>query len=503
MKTPRSSRSRALTAVALALSSLLALSAGGDGAEARPATGQFTLVYNVNNGGYVDVCGCKQKKVRNGSLTRRSSFIKQLRSTGRTLLLLDGGSTLFSVMDAPHTVQRDEAIRKAALIVEAYDHIGYRAMAVGVSDIAMGLDTLKELLAKAKFDALSANFRDAATKKLIFKPHEVYTVNGVRVGVIGLTLETMGSAYLAKAAPGTELSDPIEAARESVAALRGRVDLIVALSHIKQESNYRLVRELTEIGVVVDPFIEYQNHRTWIKKEEWLGVLDETLFLRSDGQGARLGVLDIWLDRPGAKLRHRYLKEQLEEAARSGTATPEQQAELAVYEKRNLYTFERVSISPHHLEDPEIDRLVQAWKKGIDPSAVALRGKELPMRDVFATASKCRPCHQAQFDFWADTGHAHALESLKKTGDEHRYDCVGCHALGYGTAFLDTTRIGDWANVQCESCHGANPGHLSEPEKHRYAKVAEETCLACHNEEHTLKDFHFLSMRRKTACPKG
>ena len=44
---------------------------------------KFTLVFNVNNGGYIDVCGCKHKEVRQGSLTRRASFLRQFRATGR------------------------------------------------------------------------------------------------------------------------------------------------------------------------------------------------------------------------------------------------------------------------------------------------------------------------------------------------------------------------------------------------------------------------------------
>ena len=34
----------------------------------------LTLVYNVNNAGYIDVCGCKHKEGRQGSITRRASF---------------------------------------------------------------------------------------------------------------------------------------------------------------------------------------------------------------------------------------------------------------------------------------------------------------------------------------------------------------------------------------------------------------------------------------------
>jgi hypothetical protein len=125
------------------------------------------------------------------------------------------------------------------------------------------------------------------------------------------------------------------------------------------------------------------------------------------------------------------------------------------------------------------------------------------MRDRYLTVAGCKGCHEKQHEFWLETGHAHAMESLATTGDEHRYDCVACHSLGYGTAYLDTSKIGGWANVQCESCHGASPEHATDPAKHRFGAVAEITCLGCHNEEHTLKKFDFFAMRRQAGCPKG
>src|SRR6058998_242553 len=98
------------------------------GKAAGGPTKNFTLVYTVNNAGYIDVCGCKHKEVRQGSLTRRASFLKQLRATGRDLLLVDGGSSLFALEDRVKESELTEALRKAELIIEAYNRMGYRAM---------------------------------------------------------------------------------------------------------------------------------------------------------------------------------------------------------------------------------------------------------------------------------------------------------------------------------------------------------------------------------------
>jgi hypothetical protein len=464
---------------------------------------KFSLVYNVNNAGYVDVCGCKKKEVRQGSLTRRASFLKQLRATGRQICLLDGGSSLFSIKDNLKDSEREEAIKKATLIVEGYNRIGYQALAIGPFDLAAGLDTLKDLEKRAEFAFLSANLVDKATDKLHFKPYVILETGGVRLGVIGLTLSTLNKKYLEKVAPNLKVLDPFKAAKKCVDDLRGKVDLIVALSHLRQENNIKLVSELKELEILLDPYIEYGNHHTWIKEHEWLDFKDETVFLRTDGQGARLGILDIEVATPRVKLADAARIAELEAAVESKEATPEEIKELELSRGKNILHFQRISIEPHHRTDPEIDLMVAEWKKGIDPSRVAHLEAQLPNKEDFVTVAKCQTCHEKQYDNWKTTKHSHAMASLTETGDEHRYDCVGCHSLGYGEAYLDTSKMGSFAEVQCESCHGTNPKHMEAPKEHTFGRVKRSDCLVCHNKEQTRTNFHFAEAKAQIQCPKS
>lgn len=477
------------------------------GAVVFSETGQparkFTLVYNVNNAGYIDVCGCKHKEVRQGSITRRASFLKQLRGTGRELLILDGGSSLFALDERIKESELNEAVRKAELIVEAYNRMGYRAMAVGSGDLAAGFDTLRKLEGNAKFPFLSANLVDKSTQKPLFPTHVVVEAGGIRVGIFGLTLNTMSRAYLAKVAPQIMVTDPLEAAKKVLEELRGKADLVVALSHLKEETNFELISKLKDLEIVVDPFIQYGSHHTWIKEEEWQTFKDDTLVLRSDGQGARLGVLDIQMVTPRGKLTAEDRLKKLEDSVTAGTATADEKAELERNRGKNLFVFRRVSLEPHHLTDPEIDLLIEEWKKNIDPSKVAHLEGQLPKKGEFSTVEGCRKCHEKVYEFWNGTKHAHALASLEKTNDQHRFDCVGCHSLGYGLVFLDTSKIGPYANVQCESCHGTSPKHAEDPAKHSFRKITRTDCIVCHNKEQTRSEFNFAQARREIQCPKS
>jgi hypothetical protein len=143
-------------------------------------------------------------------------------------------------------------------------------------------------------------------------------------------------------------------------------------------------------------------------------------------------------------------------------------------------------------------------------------------------ADKCKNCHQSDaagnpYAHWQKAGHSRAFEVLasdaamaaaKARGiEEPQKDgrCLKCHvtALGVPAEALkkgfDATK-----GVQCETCHGPGEQHMKArfaaaaqggaepgavqaiPAGEIVAKVDEQTCRACHNEESpTYKPFCF------------
>ena len=111
-----------------AASAVCGLVAAGD----TPRSKKFMFLYTVNNSGYVDVCGCKQKKVKQGSVSRRLTLLKTVRAEGKPLLLLDGGSTFFNIQNrTPKEFEREQLRTKAYVIVESMNRMAYDAMAMG------------------------------------------------------------------------------------------------------------------------------------------------------------------------------------------------------------------------------------------------------------------------------------------------------------------------------------------------------------------------------------
>jgi 5'-nucleotidase len=89
---------------------------------------------------------------------------------------------------------------------------------------------------------------------------EVLTIQGkqgetVRVGLIGVTLDSNPAQYV-------KYSDPIDTAKEQVKALVGKVDIIVAITHLSLAEDQKLAAEVPEIALILGGH-EHENIQQW------------------------------------------------------------------------------------------------------------------------------------------------------------------------------------------------------------------------------------------------
>ena len=107
-----------------------------------------------------------------------------------------------------------------------------------------------------------------------------------------------------------------------------------------------------------------------------------------------------------------------------------------------------------------------------------------------------RAVYQAAAEQWKKTDHAHALATLHDNGHDRDLACVGCHTVGFlrpGGTRDWTTLTEQFANVGCESCHGASVVHVRSINKRKGTsrKVAAEVCLGCHTHNQNLGPFNY------------
>ncbi len=123
----------------------------------------------------------------------------------------------------------------------------------------------------------------------------------------------------------------------------------------------------------------------------------------------------------------------------------------------------------------------------------------------FAGSEACATCHPAAYKSWKNSKHAHAIDILKLRGKTEDPECVGCHVLGFDVdgGFASLSRSPQFANVNCENCHGARLQHTTNPSlQHDPKPISEETCRTCHQGEHSPQ-FNFESYWSKIFHGRG
>ena len=389
-------------------------------------------------------------------------------------LLVDGGDAFFGppTIKAKLPAHERAEFRKARAVLHSYNYMGYQAVGLGPNSIQFGVDKLEAFLKDAKFPVICANLVEKSTGKPVFNRSWIIEESGVRFGVYGVILDKLHRGYR-KRVLGEKYTilDPIETTRRIVPELRKQCDIVIGLSNLHKSDNFKIAQTIKGIDALIDPYSQAGNKSIWILSGEYLVDKWDAPVLRIDGQGSRVGVFEMLF---------------------SGES------------KEYTYQAYDYPLEPQIFSHPELADLVSKIEKGsMKTPVVDSNPQEVRLlSDLFLGEEICGGCHTEQYDFWKATSHKTAYDSLEKNKDHLKYECIECHSVGYGVAFVDLAEVGDFKGVQCESCHGVNPDHAENPKKHRLEKVNDTACWGCHNDKITGKDFFYEEALKKAACPK-
>jgi 2',3'-cyclic-nucleotide 2'-phosphodiesterase / 3'-nucleotidase len=173
-------------------------------------------------------------------LARVATVVKQARKEEPDLLLLDSGDT---IQGTPLTFYHARVNNKPPdPMMAVMSAMGYDGMAVGNHEYEFGWDVLNKARAEASFPWLSANTYKKRTDEPYFRPFIIKQVNGVRIGVLGLTTPGMPSLddperYYSK----IDVREPVSEAKKWVALLREKehVDVVIIAMHMGLEADLR------------------------------------------------------------------------------------------------------------------------------------------------------------------------------------------------------------------------------------------------------------------------
>ena len=182
-------------------------------------------------------------------LAEMAAAVKTVKAKNPATLWLDAGDTFHGMPMI--------TISKGENLVPLLNAAGLDAMTAGNHDFNYGSAQLEKLAKGLKFPLLDANTVRKKNGKLVFKPYKIFKVNGIKVGVFGLS--TPETAYMTnpKNVREVEFLNPVDVSKEMIKKLRPKCDVLIAVMHMGLDASSkftseRIARETEGIDLIVD-----------------------------------------------------------------------------------------------------------------------------------------------------------------------------------------------------------------------------------------------------------
>jgi 2',3'-cyclic-nucleotide 2'-phosphodiesterase (5'-nucleotidase family) len=214
-------------------------------------------------------------------LARRATFIKSTREQKENVLLLDAGDSLL-------TLQRVGDLEQGRLLAEAFNRMGYDAIALGGMDFRMGLDVLREQIRAADLAVLSANTLDPQTNEFWDADYVILEREGHRIALIGLT----DPKIAVEVTQGeVKVMEPVESLLDIVESIKDDADIIIVLSHLGALFDFSLGQVVSGIDLIVSG----KDREVYTSPLEANGVV----IVSAGSRGEYIGQIDLQFDAAG------------------------------------------------------------------------------------------------------------------------------------------------------------------------------------------------------------
>ncbi|HEX3048872.1 MAG TPA: metallophosphatase [Bacillota bacterium] len=207
-----------------------------DGAQA-PKTVCLTIFHSNDFHGHEPV-----------NLSRQAFIVKQERAENPNVLFLNAGDVFTRGKYHYDFYGELEFAELNAMGLDALTLGNNEFKATGDADTAQGY--LFSRIKQANFLVLCANVRQKKDGAYLpdVKPYIVKTIDGVRVGIFGVSANRIKDYSQAK---GLVVEDQLEAAQKMFPNVKAESDLVIALTHIGFDEDKKLAEALPGLAVIV------------------------------------------------------------------------------------------------------------------------------------------------------------------------------------------------------------------------------------------------------------
>lgn len=249
----------------------------------------------------------------------------------RADLILDAGDAFHGLSFA--------TVEQGAGVAELFKTIGYTAMTPGLADLSYGTAHLNELETDSGTPILSCNLLDGTSAQPVFTPSVGLTVQGVRIGLIGVTSPDLLGELEMEDGQSLILADPAACVQQEIDRLRKEgCTMLIVLAHMGDSSLWpwtseRLISETEGIDVLIDG----RSHTEENRMVSWKNGQGQALCVQTGAYLENVGVLTLKVDRGSG--RPVNLSPSCEELISAGEAMEIEEdagiaAQIALIEKR-------------------------------------------------------------------------------------------------------------------------------------------------------------------------
>src|SRR5216110_1627088 len=204
-----------------------------------PARAHLVILSTTDMHGRIFPIDYYTNKYDNVGIAKVATLVKEARKNDPDLLLVDSGDTMQGTpLEYFHNKKNNTPPDPMMLAMNA---LHYDSMAVGNHEYNFGLKVLEKARSEAKFPWLSANSYNKGSSTTHYPPYIVKEVQGVRIGVLGLTTPGIPNWENAPNYAGLEFHETVSEAKKWVPVLRDKekADVVVIAMHMGIEEDLR------------------------------------------------------------------------------------------------------------------------------------------------------------------------------------------------------------------------------------------------------------------------
>jgi hypothetical protein len=433
---------RALVVLLLATAATLAVRHYAVPDKKPAGSERLTIHFTCDASGRLEPCGCFTGQ--HGGLTRLKTWLEEREYPG-PVLKLDAGGGIAGVAD--------HDIIQYRYMTRAYATMGFAALNMGGREAMIPAGTLSTLAESSPVPLLSASLVDADSREGLLDPWRIVEIDGSRIGILGVvspkSVPTPGA--------GIAVLGLNEAVDRHLPELAAKTDLVILLAFADESEMRRLAKDYYEFALIIGGDVAGPTQE--ILRE------NESMILFTTNQARTVGTLVATLS--GDKRKR--LTDPAYDIQLLWDEIPQHEDLLGMVREYRT----EIRNTPLAIDDPDAK----------DPNAIP----GVTTEATYVGSAACKTCHAGAHEVWEKSGHAHAFETLVKSGSDADPHCISCHTVGFGkpSGYRRPMGSGSLVDVGCESCHGPASEHIAryvhgKPSTFKFRPLGPGDCKSCH-----------------------